>query len=188
MKPRKILSFYLLLFWTVSFTVSCKAYTDKTKVKSSSENSLIRQTNQDSLPRPIGYINDFDNLFTKNENQTLDSLLEDFEKRTSIQIAVITIKSEMTTIDSLDAFTLKVGNAWGVGQKDKNNGVTIGIAREYRKMRIQNGYGIEKILTDAKTKEIIDTAFIPSFRNDDYYQGTLTGLKSLIKILEERYK
>jgi len=94
----------------------------------------------------------------------------------------------MTTADSLDIMTLRIANAWAVGQKEKNNGVVIGISRAYRKMRIQNGYGIEKILTDTETKDIIETAFIPGFSNANYFDGTLNGLKGLMAILEKRYK
>lgn len=184
----KNLSFLFLFFWTVTSTASCKSYSDKAKTKDTQASSLIQEHLQDSLPEPHGYVNDFEALFSESEQQTLDSLLEDFEKRTSIQIAVITIDTSMTTIDSLEAFTLKIGNYWGVGQKDKNNGVVIGISQAYRKISIQNGYGIEKILSDTETKEIIDTAFIPSFRDADYFKGTLTGVKSLMKILEERYQ
>jgi len=188
MTPLKYLSFFLLLFWTVTSTASCKSNFDKTNKKYVEENAFNREYFQDSFPNPIRYANDFENLFTESERQTLDSLLVDFDKRTSVQIVLITIDTTMTSEDSLDAFTLKIANSWGVGHKGKNNGVVIGISRAYRKMRIQNGYGIEKILTDAETKKIIDTAFIPSFRDAEYFQGTLIGLKSLMKILEERYK
>jgi len=57
----------------------------------------------------------------------------------------------------------------------------------YHKMTIRNGYGIEKILSDSETKEIIDNAFIPSFRKDEYYQGTLNGLNKLMDILRKRW-
>ena len=184
----KNLSFLFLFLWTVTSTASCKSYSDNAKTKDTEASSLIQERLQDSLPEPHGYVNDFEALFSESEQQILYSLLEDFEERTSIQIAVITIDTSMTTIDSLEAFTLKIGNYWGVGQKDKNNGVVIGISQAYRKISIQNGYGIEKILSDAETKEIIDTAFIPSFRDANYFKGTLTGLKSLMKILEERYQ
>jgi uncharacterized protein len=184
----KYLSFLFLFFWTVNSAASCKSYSEKAKTKNIQQASQIQEQFQDSLPEPYGYINDFESLFSESEKQTLDSLLEDFEKRTTIQIAVLTIDTSMTTMDSLETFTLKIGNYWGVGQKDKNNGVVIGISQAYRKITIKNGYGIEKILSDEETKEIIDTAFIPSFRDSDYFKGTLTGLKTLMKILEERYK
>jgi uncharacterized protein len=67
--------------------------------------------------------------------------------------------------------------------KRKNNGIVIGISRGYRKMRIQNGKGIESVLTDEETKKIIDTSFIPHFREGKYYEGTINGLKNLMETL-----
>jgi uncharacterized protein len=84
--------------------------------------------------------------------------------------------------------TLRIANAWGIGQKGKNNGVMVGISRGYRQVRIQNGYEIEKVLTDVETKQIIDTAFIPRYREGDYFEGTFQGLKTLMMTLEKRYK
>jgi uncharacterized protein len=184
----KYLSVLTLFFLTIILTASCRTNASKAKVKDAYEITSIRKDYFDSLPQPMGYVNDFENLFSGTEEQILDSLIGDFEKRTTIQIALITFDTTITTADSLEIMTLRIANAWGVGQKEKNNGVVIGISRAYRKMRIQNGYGIEKILTDAETKEIIDTAFIPDFRNENYFEGALNGLKDLMGILEKRYK
>jgi uncharacterized protein len=81
---------------------------------------------------------------------------------------------------------LYISNTWGVGVKGKDNGILIGISNGYRRMRIQNGYGIEKIISDEETKEIIDKYFIPYFKNGDYYSGTLTGLTRLIALLNSK--
>ena len=173
---------------TVTTTASCQAQKKEDKTASTNKAHTFRQIFWDSLPKPVGYVNDFENLYSDSEEEVLDSLMKNFESRTTIQIAVITIDTTMTTTDSLDALTLRFGNVWGVGQKDKNNGVTIGISQGYRRMRIQNGYGIEKILTDDETKQIIDTVFIPSFREAKYFDGTMNGLIALMKILEQRYQ
>lgn len=146
----------------------------------------FRQQLRDSLPTPQGYVNDYENIYSDREEAVLDSLIRAFENKTTIQIVVITFDTTMTTRDSLDALTLHIGNAWGVGQKDKNNGVTIGISRGYRRITIRNGYGIEKILTNDETKQIIDTAFIPDFRASRYFEGTYNGLLELMRILEQR--
>ncbi|TAD92418.1 MAG: TPM domain-containing protein [Bacteroidetes bacterium] len=180
--------FVLLFFGTVIAAASCESYSSKAIPKHTHAAPHSQQQFQGSLPEPIGYLSDFEFLFAQKEKQTLDSLLHDFENRTSIQIAVVTIDTTMTTKDSLDAFTLKIANAWAIGQKDKNNGVLVGISQGYKRIRIQNGYGIQKIPTNEETKEIVETAFIPGFRNSNYFQGTLTGLQSLMKILEDRYK
>ena len=91
----------------------------------------------------------------------------------------------MVTKNNFDALTLKLANAWGVGQKDKNNGILIGISAGYKKMRIQNGRGIEKILSDSVTRVIVDSSFIPLFKKDHYFNGTLVGINAIIKKLNE---
>lgn len=173
---------------TLAATASCQTNRDKVKPANAKSLRSFRQPYRDSLPQPIGYVNDYENLFTNGEEQILDSLLQDFEKRTTIQIALITIDTTLTTADGLDALILRIARFWGVGQKGKDNGVTVGISRGYRRMRIQNGYGIEKILSDADTKQLIETAFVPGFREAKYFEGTRNGLVTLMKILEERYK
>ena len=73
----------------------------------------------------------------------------------------------MVKKDSFQSYTLKVTNQWGVGEKEKNNGVFIGISKGNRTIYIHNGIGTAKILSDAATKSIIDTAFVPEFKRGE---------------------
>jgi uncharacterized protein len=98
-----------------------------------------------------------------------------------MQIAVITFNTAMLDKDSLESLTTKISNVWGVGQKDKNNGLTIGICKGYHRMTIGNGVGTANFLTDEETKIIIDKYFIPDFKASDYFKGTLTGLRALCR-------
>jgi uncharacterized protein len=141
-------------------------------------------TRQDTIPRPIGYVSDFESLFTPAQIDTLDNLLHAFEQRTTIEIAVITVDTSLTVAGNFDYFTLKTMDAWAVGKADKNNGMLIGISKTYRRIRIQNGAGLMKSLPNAGTKTIIDEAFLPYFRKGQYYEGTLNGLKTLMQRLE----
>jgi uncharacterized protein len=103
--------------------------------------------------------------------------------KTSIQIAVVTNDTTLTTPEDFDDFTLRVAKDWGGGQKDKDNGILIGISAGLRKIRIQNGYGIEKILSNEETKLIVDSAFIPAFRQGSYFEGTKNGIGVLMDVL-----
>ncbi|MBN8785695.1 MAG: TPM domain-containing protein [Terrimonas sp.] len=193
LKQLNILTFFIL---TLATTASCQTKNfNKSNQEADTTVKGLRSFQQifwDSLPEPTGYVNDYENLYTDTEEKALDSLMSDFRKSTTIQIVLITFDTTMTTKDSLESLTLRILNAWGVGQKDKNNGIVVGISSGYRKMRIQNGYGIERILTNSETKEIIDTAFIPGFKEGKYFEGTLTGLKTLMATLlknaEERFR
>jgi uncharacterized protein len=139
---------------------------------------------RDTIPRPVGYINDFEHLFTPGQIDALDSMMHDYERRTTIEIAVLTVDTSLTLPGNFDFFTQQTMNAWGMGKKGKENGILIGISRSFRKIRIQNGGGIEKLLPNADTKKIIDEAFIPFFRKGQYYEGVVSGLKTLMQRLE----
>lgn len=132
-----------------------------------------------NLPAPSGFVNDFEKLFTVSEKANLESILSDYDSKTSTQIVIVTIDTSLVSSDSFDNYTLKLLRVWGVGQKEKNNGILIGISKAYRKVRIQNGYGIEKVLSNGDTKEIIDQVLIPHFREERYYEGVLEGVEEI---------
>ncbi|WP_190277247.1 TPM domain-containing protein [Taibaiella lutea] len=143
-------------------------------------------TNDPNIPQPTGFVNDFENIYSKSEEITLDSVIKDYNKRADIQIALATFDSGMVKKDSFQSYTLKVAQQWRVGEKEKDNGLFIGICKGYRIMYIQNGIGTAKILSDAATKSIIDTAFIPEFKKNNVYAGTLKGMEALMITLSAK--
>lgn len=131
--------------------------------------------------KPLGWTSDFEHIFTEDQIFVLDSIICKFEKETTNEIAIVTIDSSWTTKESFDSLTLAIARNWGVGKKDKNNGILIGISTGLRKIRIQNGYGIETILSDTETKKIIDEIIIPEFKNGNYFEGAKNGLLALMQ-------
>jgi uncharacterized protein len=111
-------------------------------------------------------------------------MLKTYQEKTTIQIALVTIDTSMVSRGNFENYVLKIANSWGVGQKEKNNGGAIGISKGYRFMRIENGYGIEGVLSDNETKKIINSAFIPYFKKGLYYKGTITGLRAIMDKLK----
>jgi uncharacterized protein len=150
--------------------------------------STYRQLFWDSLPAPIGWTNDFEGLYTYEEELVLDSIVSIFKSETGFEFAIVTIDTIVIRKEKFDELTLRIANQWGVGEKGKDNGILIAISRGHRKIRINNGFGIEKLITDTETKEITDNYFIPYFMTGDYYNGTLTGLNELIKLLKTKHK
>jgi uncharacterized protein len=149
------------------------------------------QTSNDywtELPSPKGWVNDFENIFTKEQVKTLDSLISEYEKRTTTEITVITIPTSATDKDRFDELTLHIANSWGVGKKEKNNGILIGISKGHRTIRIQNGLGIEKLITDNQTKQVIDQIIIPNFKANDFYKGVFNGIQEIKQILDKGSK
>jgi uncharacterized protein len=130
--------------------------------------------------KPVGYVNDFDDVFLPVQEQYLDSMMAAYERGTTTEIAVVTIDTSVVRLTQFDQYANRLLRDWGVGKKNKNNGILILICRGYRKIRIANGYGIEKIISDDQTKVIIDTAFVPSFKNGKYFEGVVKGLKAIM--------
>jgi uncharacterized protein len=137
----------------------------------------------DTLPLPVNYVNDYENLFSPAQETYLNSLLDSFETKTTTQVAIVTIDQIMVSNQDFDSLTMQLANAWRVGDKNKNNGILVGICAGYKKLRIQNGEGIRKILSDAETKQIVDSSFIPYYKNVDYFTGTENGVRAIIKKL-----
>jgi uncharacterized protein len=187
----KSIATILLVFLITTNCSSQTKTTDKSKQGDTSEVyqlKAFRQLIWDSLPKPKGWTNDFEYLFTFEEQTTLDSIISEYKKKTSIEICIVTIDTTFATKENFDDFVLHIHNIWGVGEKVKNNGIVIGISAGYHQMRISNGFGIENLLSDEETKQIIDNDFIPLFKKSDYYGGTLNGLQALIKKLNEKVK
>jgi uncharacterized protein len=131
--------------------------------------------------KALGWTSDYEHIFTEEQIFVLDSIISKFEMETTNEIAIVTIDSSWTTKENFDSLTLAVARNWGVGKKEKNNGILIGISTGLRKIRIQNGYGIESRLSDAETKKIIDDIIIPEFKNGNYFEGTKNGLLALME-------
>jgi uncharacterized protein len=84
---------------------------------------------------------------------------------------------------SLDEYTLRVMNSWGVGQRGKDNGVTLFVFIEDRTMRIQVGQGLTSVLTDALAKQILDQDLKPHFQKKDFDGALAAGVDSILKIV-----
>ena len=171
---------------------TCKGQTTNKPLKQFSDTSsytrlqVYRQIFWDSLPKPTSWTNDYEGLFSDHEKQKLDSIISAFEKETTTQFCIVTLDTIYTSKEKFDDLALHISKVWSVGQKDKNNGVTICISKGHRRIRICNGYGIEKILSDKETKGILDKYIIPKFKEGEYFQGTLDGLVVLVDTLRQK--
>ena len=94
--------------------------------------------------KSFGWVNDYENIFTAQQILELDSTIKSFEKETTNEIVIVTIDSSWVTDENFENLSLKIFNSWGIGKKIKNNGILIFFSAGHRRIRIQNGYGIEK--------------------------------------------
>ena len=135
------------------------------------------------FPHQMGYVNDFEGIFSNEQILELNGIISNHEKKTTNQIVIVSIKS-FAPYETLFDYSLKLSNFWGVGQKDKKNGIILVFGKQIRKIRIQVGYGLEKKLKDEEAKRIIDNVIIPEFKKDNYFIGIRNGLNEIIKEIE----
>ena len=181
------MKFKLIFFLILAFKLNAQN-TEITKNDSLKTKSieLFREIYWNNLPKPVSWTNDYENLFTEIEQTKLDSIISKFEKETSIEISIVTIDTIKTSEEKFEDLILHFAQTWRIGKAEKDNGILIGICKGYRRIRIQNGNGIEKIITDEEKKSIIENYFIPEFKNEKYYTGTLNGLCEIIKLLKSK--
>ncbi|MBC5834529.1 TPM domain-containing protein [Flavobacterium sp. F372] len=133
-----------------------------------------------SFPKPIGFVNDFENLIHLEEVTKLEALLINYEKQTSNEIVVVTI-SEIGNGNDFDNYALALAQNWAVGKIGKDNGLVIVISNQLGRIRICTGTGTEKILTDEICNTILEENIIPNFKNGEIYKGIESGINALIE-------
>jgi uncharacterized protein len=134
-----------------------------------------------SYPALSGRVVDQAGILSEPTRQTLTGWLEGFERDTSTQVVVATVKSLGDA--SIEDYGVGLGRAWGIGQKGKNTGAILLVAPNDRQVRIEVGYGLEGELTDALSSAIIQQQIIPSFKQGDYEGGVLKGTAAILTTL-----
>lgn len=137
----------------------------------------------DSLS-PRGRVNDFEAILSAATEDTLAQMIAGHEQRTGNQIAVVTV-ADFGAQASIDSFGLALANRWGVGQRDRNNGVVVLLSKKQHKARIFTGLGLETTLTDADCAAILQTRMMPAFREQNFDTGVVAGVGAIIDDLEE---
>jgi uncharacterized protein len=138
-------------------------------------------------PTPSAYFNDYANVVSKEAASRFNEQLAQFERETSDQVVVAVFPKMQSDSDIAD-YTQRVAQAWGVGQKERRNGVVLFVFIDDRKMFIQVGYGLEGALPDATAFEITERHIKPLFRSGNYEAGLATGIDLICKAIRGEYK
>ena len=125
-------------------------------------------------------INDEAHIFSQNERDELSNLVQNFEHNSTTQIAIVTLNSLENK--SIEELSLEIARGYKLGQKEDNNGVLLVVAPNEKKVRIEVGYGLEGVLTDAISSQIINSVMIPQFKNGKMSEGVKDGVLAIIKV------
>ena len=142
-----------------------------------------------SKPNPPRLVNDLANILSAAEEQGLEEYLVSFNDTTSTQIAIVTVK-DLCGNDAA-AFTFDLGEKWGVGNADFDNGIVILVKPKIGNQRgqvfIATGYGLEGVLPDAISKRIIELEMIPYFKQNNYDQAIIQAVTVIMEITGGEY-
>ena len=182
------LTFQILILFLAFSMKAQNGDTLKMESKKTISLELYRQVFWDNLPKPLNWTNDYENLFSDDEETKLNQIIADFEKETTVEIAIVTIDTFKVSKEKFEDLSLHIAKTWGIGKKEKSNGILIAISKGYKQIRIQNGDGISSILSNEETSEIIQNQIIPYFKKEEYFEGTQLGLLKMIDLLRIRLK
>ncbi len=158
-------SFFFFLFWVYA---------------------LIPTLAQRSVPaHGAVWVHDEAGILSASAKAQLEAVLQAHRDSTSNQIAVLVVPS--LEGEDIDGYAVRVFKEWKLGQENKDNGVLFLVAMEERQMRIEVGYGLEGVLTDALSSSINRNEVAPYFRQGNYEGGILAGTMAIIKSIAGEY-
>jgi uncharacterized protein len=138
-------------------------------------------------PKPAQYFNDYAHVTSSATASELNQQLEQFERDSSSQI-LVAVYPKMESDSSIEDYTVRIAQSWGVGQKGKDNGAVLFVFVQDHKMYIQVGYGLEGALPDGLAKLIIENEIKPRFRNGDFDGGLRAGVTAMLQATKGEYK
>ena len=138
-------------------------------------------------PKPAKYFNDYAGVVSSATAARLNSQLEQFERDSYNQI-VVAVYPKMQSDSAIEEYTVRVANAWQVGQKDKRNGAVLFVFIQDHKMFLQVGYGLEGAIPDITSKRIIEDEIKPHFKAQDFDGGLTAGVNAIIAASKGEYK
>lgn len=130
-----------------------------------------------AFPELTGRVVDQADLLPPQAEAELTERLAALERRTTDQLVIVTVDSLHGR--AIAGYTRDLGNHWGIGTAEKDNGVILLVAPHERRVRIAVGYGLEHVLTDEEADEIVERDLLPCFREADWYGGIDAGSRSI---------
>ena len=133
------------------------------------------------VPALTSAVTDQTGTLSASERQALESKLRDWEARTTNQLAVLIVPT--TAPEPIEQYTLRVAEAWKIGQKGKDNGAVLLVTKNDKRIRIEVGYGLEGVLTDITSRRIIAENIALEFSKGTFAAGINAGVDRIIEVV-----
>lgn len=139
--------------------------------------ALAQPVSARAIPKLTGPVVDEAQVINAAARLEFDEMLRRFAANSGSQMQVLTVKSLQG--ENLEAFSMRVVDAWKLGKVDTDRGLLILVAVDDRQVRIEVGQGLEGQITDARAGQIIDRVMIPYFKKNDYTGGIRAGMQAV---------
>lgn len=123
-------------------------------------------------------------LLSEEQEQNLFKLIQELEDSIGSQIAIIIV--DTLSGEKIEGFAIRKVKELDLGRDVINDGLLIAIAYKDREMRIEVGFGLEKIIKDEIAAQIIEEQMVPKFREQKYYEGIYAAVVSVKRLIEEK--
>jgi uncharacterized protein len=133
------------------------------------------------FPALSGQVVDTAGMIDSDSKERLSQMLRAHEELTTEQVVVVTLPDLQGS--TIEDYGYQLGRFWGIGQKGKDNGALLIVAKDERKVRIEVGYGLEDRLTDAQSSVIINQIITPAFKQGDFVGGISKGTEAIVQVL-----
>jgi uncharacterized protein len=137
---------------------------------------------QAPIPPLEARVTDLTGTLTAEQQASLESKLSAFESRKGSQVSVLIVPT--TEPEDIAQFSIRVVEQWKLGRRKVDDGALLLIAKNDRRLRIEVGYGLEGVLTDATSNRIIDETIRPLFRQGDFYGGINAGVDQILRVID----
>lgn len=136
--------------------------------------AFATQTPVPELPR---YVNDLTDTLTNSEVNALTSQIKTLAQEKQAQVVVLVV--ETTGDETIEQYATRVFDSWKPGDKNRDDGILLLVAWQDHSVRIEIGYGLEGVITDAQSGQIIRKSIIPAFKNGDLAGGLQKGISDI---------
>ena len=134
------------------------------------------------VPKLEARVTDLTGTLTAGQQAELEQRLADFEARKGAQIAVLLVPT--TEPEQIEQYSIRVAEAWKLGRKKGDDGALLIMAKNDRALRIENGYGLEGVLTDAATNRIIQDTMVPLLRQGQFFAAVSAGIEQMMRLID----
>ncbi|QXH77265.1 TPM domain-containing protein [Pseudomonas salmasensis] len=134
-----------------------------------------------TFPTLTGRVVDSAQMIDPTVREQLTQQLQALEQTSGDQLVVVTVPDLQGV--PIEDYGYQLGRQWGIGQKGKDNGALLIVSRDDRQVRIEVGYGLEGVLTDAQSWVIINQVILPKFKAGNFSQGISDGVAAMIQVV-----